>query len=47
MRGAMAEKLLVNYPGKGKEGKVRGGVGTFYLDKLKDFQILLVHVDLL
>ncbi len=45
----MAEKLLVNYPGKGKEGegKVTGGAGTFYLDKLKDFQILLVHVDLL
>ncbi len=43
----MEEKLLVNYLGQGKEGKVTGGVGTLYLDKLKYFQILLVHVDLL
>jgi hypothetical protein len=40
-------EAMVNYLGQGKEGKVRGGVGTFYLNKLKDFQVLLVHVDLL
>jgi hypothetical protein len=48
LRKLVLLEAIVNYVSRTKKkGKVRGGVGTLYLDKLKYFQILFVHVDLL